>query len=142
MAEELAKDFNDSRSFKHKLVTGRKASNKERLMINRLGAKEYSYDYTSLLDDIKNKTRKMYALPLGYTDYKNRALPSIAKMNLKRTNSRVADGGLLIKGKRAAEEHGRLTKLMNKDGLPPGEWLKLHNKQQEIRRQFPSVRGW
>ena len=142
MAEELAKDFNGSRSLKHKLVVGRKASNKEKLMINRLGAKEYSYDYTSLLDDIKNKTRKKYALPLGYTDYKNRALPSIAKMNLKRTNNRVIDGGLLAKGKRATEEYHRLTKLMQKDDLPVGEWSKLYEKQKEIHRQFPSVKVW
>ena len=139
MAEELAKDFNGSRSLKHKLVVGRKASGKEKLMIDRLGAKEYSYNYANLLENLTNKTREKYALPLVY---KNRALPSIAKMNLKRTNNKVIDGGLLIKGKKAAEEHSRLTKLMEKDGLPPGEWLKLHDKQQEIRRQFPSVKVW
>ena len=43
MAEELAKDFNGSRSLKRKLVVGRKASGKEKLMINRLGAKEYRW---------------------------------------------------------------------------------------------------
>ena len=142
MAEELAKDFNGSRSLKHKLVVGRKASGKEKLMIDRLGAKEYSYNYADLLQNIKNKTREKYALPLGYTDYKNRALPSIAKMNLKRTNNKVIDGGLLIKGKKAAEEHSRLTKLMEKDDLPVGEWSKLYKKREELRRQFPSLRGW
>lgn len=142
MAEELAKDFNGSKSLKHKLVVGRKASGKEKLMINRLGAKEYSYNYADLLQNIKNKTRKKYALPLNYSSYKNRELPSIAKMNLKRTNNRIVDGGLLSKGKKVAEEHDRITKLMSRDDLPVGEFSKLYKKQQELRRQFPSLRGW
>ena len=105
--------------------------------------KEYSYGYASLLDDIRNKTRKKYALPLVYTSYKNTTLPSIVKTNLKRTNNnRVIDGGLLAKGKRATEEYARLTKLMQKDDLPVGELSKLYEKQKEIRRQFPSVKVW
>ena len=142
MAEELAKDFNGSRSLKHKLVVGRKASGKEKLMIDRLGAKEYSYNYANLLENLTNKTREKYALPLSYSSYRNRKLPSIVKMNLKRTNNRIIDGGLLSKRKKAAEEYGRIAKLMSRDDLPVGELSKLYKKQQELRRQFPSLRGW
>lgn len=144
MSEELAKDFNNgSRSLKAKLVAGRKASRKEKLMIDRLGAKEYSYDYTTLLHDITNKVSKRYGLPTTpyLFDYRRKLTP-IAKMNSKRINSSFIDGGRLSKGKKAAEEYDKITKLMDRDYLPDGEFVKLYKRQEELRRQFRGLGGW